>query len=420
MMESAQIRPMGFGWCGATLEHFAGGTNCCGCAPSGTDFSLSAGYDGECSDTPPSPSPPEPTPPGQCPDICSSPNECRVHDDYAAIYNMSDADRVCYHGCFRIGWCGVTLEHFSRGINCCACAPPGTDFSLYDAASYDGECSAPSPSPEEPCEYYFGSLDGIFTVADADVGITDTSAPYCEGSGIFGRTCTYMHLAGHSCANPAPPDGCHHYHKVQYSECPELDSFNHAYDDNTRIDTTGAFDDQGVFVACADRVISNEVLCFGPPADSPVECVCDSDAISVKKESSDKTCEDYLGSLDGIFTVADPDVGITELSSPYCEGSGIFGRTCTYMHLAGHSCANPAPPDGCHHYHKVQYSECPELDSFNYAYDDNTRIDTTGAFDDQGVFVACADRVISNEVLCFGPPADSPVECVCGSDAISI
>jgi hypothetical protein len=82
------------------------------------------------------------------------------------------------------------------------------------------------------------------------------------------------------------------------------------------------------------------------------------------------------------------------------------------MHLAGHSCVNPAPPDGCHHYHKVQYSACPELDNFNY----NTRIDTTGAFNDQGVFVACADRVMSNEVFCFGPPADSPEQCVCSSD----
>jgi len=283
--------------------------------------------------------------------------------------------------------------------------PKGSPVQCSDDASVE---SASIETSDPPCGDYFGSLDGIFTVADPDVGITDKSAPICEGSGIFGTTCTYMHLAGHSCVGPAPSDGCHHYYKVQYSECPELDSFTHS-----GIDTTGAFDDQGVFVACADRVIGSKVFRYGPPKGSPVQCSDDASVESDSIETSDKPCEDYFGSLDGIFTVADPDVGRTDASAPYCEGSGIFGRTCTYMHLAGHSCANPAPADGCHHYYKVQYSECPELDSFTY---DNTRVDTTGAFDDQGVFVACADRVISNEVLCFGPPAHSPVQCVCGSD----
>merc|ERR1711865_1310653 len=36
-------------------DDFAGGISCCSCAPRGTDFSWgSAGYDGECSDSPPS------------------------------------------------------------------------------------------------------------------------------------------------------------------------------------------------------------------------------------------------------------------------------------------------------------------------------------------------------------------------------
>merc|ERR1740117_1746434 len=110
------------------------------------------------------------------------------------------------------------------------------------------------------------------------------------------------------------------------------------------------------------------------------------------------------------LTVSDPDVGHTSASSPYCEGNGM-SSPCIYMHLAGpaNECQSPGPPDGCHRYHTVKYSECSELDAFNA----ESRIDTTDAFDTEGVFKLCADRVISNEVNCYGPPADLPQACDC-------
>jgi len=223
-----------------------------------------------------------------------------------------------------------------------------------------------------------------------------------------------MHLAGsaNECQSPAPPDGCHRYYTVKYSDCPELDNFNF----DARIDTTGAFTTDGVFVACADRVISTEVNCYGPPADLPEGCDCSlAEPVTLPPQPEPQPevkgpCEQYFGDLSGVVTVSDPDVGHTSASSPYCESNGM-SSPCIYMHLAGsaNECQSPAPPDGCHRYYTVKYSDCPELDNFNF----DARIDTTGAFTTDGVFVACADRVISTEVNCYGPPADLPEGCDC-------
>lgn len=86
---------------------------------------------------------------------------------------------------------------------------------------------------------------------------------------------------------------------------------------------------------------------------------------------------------------------------------------CTYIHFAGSNteCQPPGPPDGCHRYHKVEYSECDAL--MRTTATQNGRIDTTNAFDAQGVYKACADKVISHEVSCWGPPASEPVSCEC-------
>jgi len=124
----------------------------------------------------------------------------------------------------------------------------------------------------------------------------------------------------------------------------------------------------------------------------------------------------FMGSsystTESVLTVADPDVGHTSASSPYCEGNGM-SSPCIYMHLAGsaNECQSPAPPDGCHRYFTVKYSSCPELDNFNF----DARIDTTSAFTTDGVFIACADRVISSEMNCYGPPADLPESCDCST-----
>jgi len=133
----------------------------------------------------------------------------------------------------------------------------------------------PEPEVKGPCSDYFGNVEGgIVTVADPDVGHTDASAGYCESNGMS-TPCIYMHLAGpaNECQSPAPPDGCHRYHTVRYSECAGLQNFNF----NARIDTTGAFNTDGVFIECADQVISNEIACYGPPDDLPQACECPED-----------------------------------------------------------------------------------------------------------------------------------------------
>jgi len=140
-------------------------------------------------------------------------------------------------------------------------------------------------------------------------------------------------------------------------------------------------------------------------------------------------CPDYFGSVEGVhhpehhdsrgwwraegtsvISVVDPDVGHTEASAPYCRGSGM-PTPCSYIHYAGPAteCQPPGPPDGCHRYNKVEYSECDELKAFSL----EGRIDTANAFDAQGVYKACADNVINHEVSCWGPPADEPVACEC-------
>jgi len=264
-----------------------------------------------------------------------------------------------------------------------------------------------------PCPDYFGNIEGIVTVADADVGLTPASAPYCDSNRVE-SPCIYIHKAGpwridNECQSPGPPDGCHRYHTVKYSECDELEHFNF----DTRIDTTGAFNTDGVFIACADRVIKHEIACYGPPADEPVPCECPEREPELKYP-----CENYFGDLEGTVTVVDPDVGHTPASAPYCD-TNRASTPCIYMHKAGpwridNECQSPAPPDGCHRYHPVKYSECDELQHVTF----DARIDTTEAFNTDGVFIACADRVISNEVHCYGPPADMPEACDCsGSQA---
>jgi len=138
-----------YGWCGATAAHYSGGTDCCGCAPSGTDFHADKSYKG--SNSCPSPAPPAPptqTQPGSskntCPAICRNGNSCRIGNNYKALYpKMGQA--VCYHGCSVHGWCGATAAHYSGGTDCCGCAPSGTDF--HADASYKGSNSCASAIP---------------------------------------------------------------------------------------------------------------------------------------------------------------------------------------------------------------------------------------------------------------------------------
>jgi len=139
-----------------------------------------------------------------------------------------------------------------------------------------------------PCQDYFGAVEGthdpehhhdpwwraadtsIISVIDLDIGFTENSAGYCRDSGMP-LPCKYIHYAGPAseCISPGPPDGCHRYVKVEYSECNALKD-----SPPEGIDTANLFDQRGVYTACADKVINRETSCWGPPAGEPVACEC--------------------------------------------------------------------------------------------------------------------------------------------------
>merc|ERR1712046_44650 len=145
---------------------------------------------------------------------------------------------------------------------------------------------------------------------------------------------------------------------------------------------------------------SNEVNCYAPDGEGgrPVRCSCP----DTPREPEAKDCQHYFGNFqDGaVTTVVDPSVGTDEVTANagYCDG---IGKTCTYIHGSNQECEIPTTPGGCHHYYTVTYSSCPEMEGFNF----DARIDDTNAFNQRGVFRACADRVISSQVHCYGPPS---------------
>merc|ERR1711865_898679 len=184
---------------------------------------------------PPPPTSPAPEPAGFCPDICSSQDDCQVGDDYAAIYNMPDWDRVCYHACSVYSWCGATPQHFAGGVNCCGCAPAGTDFSLGSAA-YDGECSDLPPAPPDPT----GHCPDVCS-SDLECQVSDDYAANYnmqERSKVCYHACSEMgwcgatpeHFAGGiSCCSCAPPGTDFSWGSTGYDgECSDSPPSSHA------------------------------------------------------------------------------------------------------------------------------------------------------------------------------------------------
>jgi len=134
--------------------------------------------------------------------------------------------------------------------------------------------------------------------------------------------------------------------------------------------------------------------------------------------SAKGSCEDYFGNvMEGFVTVVDPDVGLTDVSGAYCDNSN-HSRPCTFIHYGGlnTTCVPPGPPDGCHRYIVTMYSEakCGEkLQNLDLTgtIDVADRFTTTGKY--VGVLKECVDAVLSQEIQCYGAPADEPVECLC-------
>lgn len=124
-------------------------------------------------------------------------------------------------------------------------------------------------------------------------------------------------------------------------------------------------------------------------------------------------CEDYFGDMDGLVTVADPTLGVPGYSEASGKLCGSAGEPCTYIHYAGlHTqCVRPAPPDTSHKYHKVTYGEeCREILA---KLDASNQVDSDHLFNSDGVLIQCEDFVKSNEVTCWGPPADNPQRAPC-------
>jgi hypothetical protein len=144
----------------------------------------------------------------------------------------------------------------------------------------------------------------------------------------------------------------------------------------------------------------------------------DSDWLDLSEKNKPPTCSDYFGDVTGVVTVADPDIGVpgrTEGSGGYCDQNGAE-RPCTFIHYAGLStaCINPAPPDACHRYRKVRYSK--QCESILAGLSLTGSVDTSLAFDRDGVLKQCREHVLSNDMYCWGPPADDAQRCACEGD----
>lgn len=144
----------------------------------------------------------------------------------------------------------------------------------------------------------------------------------------------------------------------------------------------------------------------------------DSDWLDLSEKNKPPTCSDYFGDVTGVVTVADPDIGVpgrTDGSGGYCDQNGAE-RPCTFVHYAGLStaCINPGPPDACHRYRKVRYSQ--QCESILAGLSLTGSVDTSLAFDRDGVLKQCREHVLSNDMYCWGPPADDAQRCECEGD----
>lgn len=128
-------------------------------------------------------------------------------------------------------------------------------------------------SAKPACESFFGSLDGLVTIVDVDVGITNASSSYCEAAG-HSAPCTIVHCAGgSSCVAPAPPGACHRYIKTTYKEDSKCGEALESLQDLVgQVDAKDAFNKNGVFTGGGCEIAQTKTYHYGPPADSPADC----------------------------------------------------------------------------------------------------------------------------------------------------
>ena len=156
-------------------------------------------------------------------------------------------------------------------------------FTLMGCGDAPAPTPAPTPAPyvKPICEVWFGDMTGKVTIVDNDVGLTDASSGYCDSNDLT-KPCTYIHWIGglaasdiSKCIPPGPPDGCHQYRKITYTDECNMEAYSAAplpgslYNWNAN---TSVFNEHGVLTACADKVLLTEIRLWGPPASHPVNC----------------------------------------------------------------------------------------------------------------------------------------------------
>jgi len=285
----------------------------------------------------------------------------------------------------------------------------------------------------------YSTTESVFTVSDPDVGHTSASSPFCVSNGMT-SPCTYMHLAGsaNECQSPAPPDGCHRYYTVKYSSCPELDNF----DFDARIDTTGAF--TSVVAATGSYTIESGQELAGLAGHAFVVHSWDMSTAPYGGErlacgllSDDgqggliaSTFVDYPGDVNpggynvqGTVTVTAGTAALTQDIAWDLTGvdarcnswvSGPGGPHCGLHIHPGVSCDSHELVDSYNGLHRDSWVETSHSDDGVWQVTPATNfMGSSYSTTESEVFAACADRVISSEVNCYGPPADLPAGCDC-------
>lgn len=168
--------------------------------------------------------------------------------------------------------------YFRDHVGACDGMPEATDPSKLPGPA-DLE-----PAPENAggftCTPYFGNLwvQTLTTVVDV----------HADGS-ICGsdKECQFVHYIGPNkhtgfatnCVPPSPTEGCHCYHQVTYTyECKEEIMSSNA---SGTVDTSGAFNSDGVLQVCADKVVSHSIVGWAPGAKGLESCACE-EATSVQ------------------------------------------------------------------------------------------------------------------------------------------